>query len=175
MKKKLDETTITNELRGGSAFFPGAAANGQTTPQDTAAVASGVALPARATAVPATKLVQRATAQHPSAAPRPGSKQSTTRDTVPPYNHATTVAPHHDELIELLRGAVRHLGKETATYRLRPQEKKALSDIVYTYKGRGIRTSENEVVRIGVNWLVEDYRQHGAASVLALVLERLNQ
>lgn len=103
-------------------------------------------------------------------------------DTMMPRSHATTVPRNHDtavpsqedELIEAIRLAVRELGKEAATYRFTPDEKKALGDIIYAYKGRGIRTSENEITRIGVNYLIEDYRQNGANSLLATVLERLN-
>jgi hypothetical protein len=76
--------------------------------------------------------------------------------------------------LEAIRRAVKRLGKEAATYRFTVEEKKALSDIVYTYKDRGIRTSENEITRIAINCLVDDYRANGNNSTLAQVLELLN-
>jgi len=74
----------------------------------------------------------------------------------------------------MVRRAVKRLGKEAATYRFTQEEKRALADIVYVYKGRGIKTSENEVTRISLNYLLEDYRQNGKDSLLAQIIERLN-
>ena len=69
---------------------------------------------------------------------------------------------------------MKELGKEAATHRFTPAEKRAVADIIYTYKQRGIRTSENEITRIAVNWIVEDFKRHGEASALARVLKTLN-
>ena len=88
-------------------------------------------------------------------------------------NHDTVVSRYQDT-IEVIRKAVKELGKEAATYRFTQEEKRMLADIVYAYRGRGIRTSENEITRIAINALVEDYRQNGENSTLAKVLERLN-
>lgn len=101
-------------------------------------------------------------------------KGKTTNNTVIPSYHDTTIPLSQDEIIEIIRKAVKHLGKEAATYRFTLEEKKALSDIVYSYKGTGIRTSENELTRIAINFLVEDYRNNGENSILAKVIERLN-
>lgn len=96
-------------------------------------------------------------------------------NTLIPSYHDTAIPLNQDEFIEIIRKAVKHLGKEAATYRFTLEEKKALSDIVYSYKGTGIRTSENELTRIAINFLVEDYRNNGENSILAKVIERLNE
>jgi hypothetical protein len=77
-------------------------------------------------------------------------------------------------VVETIRKAVRHVGKEVSFVRLTPEEKRQLADIAYTYKSQGIKTSENEISRIGINWMLEDYQANGAQSVLALVLAALN-
>lgn len=94
--------------------------------------------------------------------------------TTTPRNHDTTTPPYQGDTIEAIRGAVKQLGKEAATHRFTQKEKKALADIVYRYKGEGVRTSENEITRISINFLVEDYQERGKDSILARVLERLN-
>jgi hypothetical protein len=96
------------------------------------------------------------------------------RDTKQPRHHATTTPRYHDTVIEMIRTAVKAFGKEAATHRFTPEEKKAIADIVYAYRQTGIRTSENEISRIGVNFLVEDYRKNGENSVLHKVLKALN-
>jgi hypothetical protein len=101
-------------------------------------------------------------------------KIKTINNTAIPSYHDTTIPLSQNEIIEIIRKAVKHLGKEAATYRFTLEEKKALSDIVYSYKGSGIRTSENELTRIAINFLVEDYRNNGENSILAKVIERLN-
>lgn len=102
-----------------------------------------------------------------------GVKKETKLTTILRY-HDTTQPSYQDELVETIRKAVKQLGKEAATYRFTQQEKKSLTDIVYTYKVEGLRTSENEITRISINLLVEDYRKNGKNSILSRVLERLN-
>lgn len=117
-----------------------------------------------------------------------GARRSETRPTNPPGNRATTVSRNHDtavdttvsdtpvdDALETVRRAVRTLGKEAATYRFTQAEKRALSGIVYAYKDRGIKTSENEITRIALNYLIDEYRRNNTSSILAQVLARLNQ
>lgn len=95
-------------------------------------------------------------------------------DTMKPRRHDTKVSPYKASLIEIVRKAVKDFGKEAATYRFTQEEKKILADIVYQYKGQGTKTSENQLTRIAVNFLAEDYKENGANSILARVIERLN-
>lgn len=81
---------------------------------------------------------------------------------------------YRDTSVETVRAAVKVFGKEAATHRFTVEEKKVIRDIVYAYEGRGIRTSENEISRIGVNFLIEDYRANGENSLLHKVLTALN-
>jgi hypothetical protein len=98
---------------------------------------------------------------------------SSKSDTVIPRHHDTTSS--ESDQLELIRQAVRQLGKEAATHRFTVEEKRALKDIEYSYGVRGVRTSENEITRIAVNHLIQDYRENGENSILAQVLERLNR
>lgn len=102
------------------------------------------------------------------------TEQPRNRDAMKPRNHATTVSRYHDTIIEAVRKAVKELGKEAATHRFTIEEKKALSDIIYTYKNRSIKTSENEITRIAVNYILSDYRESGKGSILNRVLQVLN-
>ncbi|MHB8645462.1 MAG: hypothetical protein ACYDAR_06705 [Thermomicrobiales bacterium] len=90
-------------------------------------------------------------------------------------NHNTMVSRYQEEMIAAIRGAVRVVGKEAATYRFSPDEKARVSDIIYTYKRQGIRTSENEISRIALNFIFQDYEENGELSVLARVLDALNK
>ena len=107
---------------------------------------------------------------------RPNTDQDSKHETVTPRHRGPTTPSSLDDsqVVETIRRAVHQLGKEDATYRFTSEEKKALADVVYTYGAADIKTSQNEITRIGINWLMEDYRANGAASVLARVLERLN-
>ena len=91
-----------------------------------------------------------------------------------PRNHDTT--PHDQEasIEEKVRKAVKQVGKEAATHRFTLEEKNMLTDIEYSYRRQGIRTSENEITRIAINYCVEEYRKNGENSLLAKVLKRLN-
>ena len=105
----------------------------------------------------------------------PKDEQPSNRDTTIPRHHDTTVSRYHDTIIELVRKAVKELGKEAATHRFTVSEKKSIADIIYTYKNQGVRTSENEIARIAVNFIIEDYKENGENSVLEKALRALNE
>jgi hypothetical protein len=163
MKKKLNVDSIQSELRGGSAFFPG--------------YKSPDSPPSRPE-----KVKQADAVEKPAKANTPIERPQTSADTVIPRHHDTTVSSNHDtitptpdtDIFEVVRKAVKQIGKEAATHRFTLEEKNLLADIEYTYKRRGIRTSENEITRIAINYIVEEYRQNGEESILAKILKRLN-
>lgn len=86
----------------------------------------------------------------------------------------STLAETPDNLVETIRKSVKQVGKDVIYVRLTSDEKVQLSDIVYTHKRQGTKTSENEIARIGLNSLVENYKANGETSVLAKVLAALN-
>ena len=88
--------------------------------------------------------------------------------------HAIKQAGYHDSIVELIRKAVRFVGKDPFFGRFTPEEKMILADIAYTYKRNGVKTSENEIARIAVNFIVSDYKDNGENSVLDRVLRALN-
>jgi uncharacterized protein YprB with RNaseH-like and TPR domain len=101
------------------------------------------------------------------------------RDTMTPRHHdtmqPTMVSRYQDTIVEVVRRAVKEFGKEAATHRFTLEEKKAIADILYAYRRQGIRTSENEITRIAVNFVVNDYRENGENSILDKVLKALNE
>ncbi len=168
MKKKLDTSGVLNELRGNSVFFP-------KKPQS--AIQEHVQVPP----APPSQVAQQP--QAPEAVKEPTIKrEQVTRDTVIPRHHDTMQPSNHDTTIpqpeavifEVVRKAVKQIGKEAATHRFTLDEKNLLADIEYTYKRQGIRTSENEITRIAINYFIEDYRQNGEQSLLAKLLKHLN-
>ena len=82
---------------------------------------------------------------------------------------------HHDVIVELIRKTVKVIGKEPSTHRLTLEEKKAITDVIYAYKSSGIKTSENEIARIAINFLVNDYKENGKNSILHKVLKALKE
>jgi hypothetical protein len=82
---------------------------------------------------------------------------------------------HHETTVEAIRKAIKEFGKEAATHRFTPEEKEAIADIVYAYKQRGIKTSENEITRIGVNFILQDHNENNKKSILDRVIKALNR
>ena len=103
------------------------------------------------------------------------TKTSRHHDVTTPRNHAIMTSRHHDVMIELIRKTVKLFGKEPSTHRLTLEEKKAITDIIYSYKNRGIKTNENEIARIAINFVINDYRQNGENSILHKVIRALNE
>jgi hypothetical protein len=172
-KKHLDESVIVNELKGSSLFF--------STKQEVPAPTTPPREPAPSQVEPAAgsqgsdgnRIVNREAAELIRNAP-PGpikgkKKEASEQDSY----QASTIAGYDDGLINDIRKTVKGLGKEVSFLRLTSEEKNQLVDIVYSYKRQGVKTSENEIHRIAINFLLEDYKANGEASMLARVIEAL--
>lgn len=175
MKKKLNIDSITNELEGASLFFT----KSITPPSVPEPIKVERPLPDSSTSAE-----PEAPKQKPEKVKKPKEPKSIkSDDTVTPRYHDTTVSRYqdtttpelHSVLIEQIRKAVKEFGKEAATHRFTVAEKKEIADLIYTYKNRGIKTSENEIARISVNFIVEDFKVNGENSVLHKILKALNE
>jgi hypothetical protein len=120
-------------------------------------------------AVPSTKPPKKKASQ-----PRPDTVIPRHHDTMTPSNHETMIPGEEQDIFETVRKSVKQIGKEAATHRFTLDEKNLLADIEYTYKRQSVRTSENEITRIAINYFIEDYRKNGEESLLAKILKRLN-
>lgn len=92
-----------------------------------------------------------------------------------PTNKGTSAhgqkALNTDALIDLIRRSLIQGNKEVASYRLSASEKDGLADVLYSLKKRGLKSSEIEVARIAINWLLNDYNSKDDESILIRVLE----
>jgi hypothetical protein len=104
----------------------------------------------------------------------PVSKHASNQESMQASNHASMQTGMKESIIESIRKAVKDSGKESATYRFTPEEKKALLELTFTYKIQGFKTSENELTRIAINFILEDHKQNGRNGVLEKVLQALN-
>jgi len=109
----------------------------------------------------------------PRATPSRRSARPNSNTSKPPSELASTLASVDASTVAAIRQAIKVPGREVSYVRVTPEEKADLADIVYTYKRQGQKTSENEINRIAINYLLLDYREHGQQSVLARVLAAL--
>ena len=107
--------------------------------------------------------------------PVPNNNGGQENDTVQDNHHDTMPPSNHDTSIELVRKAVKSVGKEAATYRLTKKEKQELLEIIFAYRLQGYKVSENEIARIAINYLIIDYKSNPMKSILRGVIEALNQ
>ncbi len=168
MTKKLNTDQIQSELAG-SAFFPHRVNVPEEQPQKAPQVSP---VSSENKSVPDSK-AQETIETNNRDAMIPGYHDITT-----PQYHDTgndTVIPQSDDdIFQIVRKAVKQIGKEPATQRLTLEEKQALMDIEYTYRRQGIKTSGNEIIRIATNYLIQEYKKNGEASILAKILKLLN-
>ncbi len=148
MKKTFDTTSLVNELRGQSVFFP--------TKED------------------ATKLDASTPTPPVESQPQQTTKRnlSNKQESLQASYHASTLAP--EELIEETRKILKLLGREVIYVRSTQEEKDQIGDIVYTLRRQGIKTSDNEICRIAINVVLAEYKTNGEQSVLAKVLKALH-
>ena len=106
--------------------------------------------------------------------PRHESMSPGSREPVIPRYPDTTTPEDTTELVGVIRRVVRVVGKEGATLRLTAEEKARLADVIYAYKRKGKRTSETEIIRIALNYVLTDLERNGDRSILSQVLEALD-
>jgi|GEM_PF-3270923 len=164
-KKKFEENNVINELKGSSLFFERQESHEAVveSSKDTPTLAV-LPLDAPREAIPS------------SSTPLDKTNSSASKgkeNSVQESNHASNLASYHDSTIAEIRGAVKVVGKEVSYFRLTSEEKTFLGEIVYTYKSKGIRVSENEINRIALNFLLADFKANNVASILSRVIEAL--
>ncbi len=108
----------------------------------------------------------------PSPTPTP-DKQADIEANMSASDTASTLASSSEEMVTAIRRVIRHSGKEVVYVRLTPEEKKKLARITFNYKERGQKTSDTEIGRIAVNYIINDYEQNAEQSLLAKVLDSL--
>ena len=133
------------------------------------------AVPAKPTEPTSSPVQQEAAEETPVKGNLIARKQPGSQSSMQSSKHASMHAEMPDSIIELIRKAVKDVGKESATYRFTPEEKKALLELTFTYKVQGCKTSENELARIAINFILEDHKHNGRNSILEKVLQALNE
>lgn len=171
MSKHLDENSIVNELKGGSVFFQRKENLPLPEPRPSGAVPTGKPQRQAAGSPQESPLKEKISPLPESSSKVPSSISGPDRTHV--AKNASMHARRVENVIEEIRKTVKVIGKSEVYVRLTPEEKSQLADIVYTYKRQGVKTSENEVSRIALNFLLADYQADGAASILAQVIEAL--
>jgi hypothetical protein len=95
-------------------------------------------------------------------------------DTTKPINHNISLS-YDEGLIDKLRSAVKQVGRIPTTSRFTEEEKRILDGVEYEYKMKNIRTSGNEIIRIAMNLILDDYHNNKGNSLLEKVLDSLNK
>ena len=93
----------------------------------------------------------------------------------PKESHAGMPPRQHASMVAAIHKALRSTGKEAATYRITRQEKATLIDIIYAYRRQNMRVSGNEIARIAINFLIQDYQANPNQSLLNEVLHALHE
>lgn len=103
------------------------------------------------------------------------AKNARTDATTHARTHASIDASLEDDLAESLYRKLQqkhHLSSYTFRFRLEELEDLTKLDTKLE-KSHPNKLSKNDLVRLGVNWLLEDYEQHGDTSMLARILARI--
>ena len=74
-------------------------------------------------------------------------------------------------MIANIEKAIRTIGKEVCTYRLTEKEKAALVDIIYHFRTQKVRLSENEIARIAINFIIQDFNSNKKDCILSRIIE----
>ena len=107
--------------------------------------------------------------------PNPASQQPSEPATMPPSAHGATraVEPPFDDsaLVRRLRDQLDEEHNLHYSYRFTREEIEALRDAVYELEAkRSLRVTRNDIVRLGLEWIINDYKTRGKDSLLVRVM-----
>jgi hypothetical protein len=182
-KKVLNTQSVINELKGQSAFFrQDAPLQSETVDPKPATVKASPKKPKKLAEAHGEKETPKPILnQVHSPINLPAEKKTdsvSSNDSNRASARASMLANIQDDTIETIRKTVKQVGKDTLFVRLTADEKHRVTSVVYAfnemYRGESRKTSENELGRIGINFLLEDYKANGEQSILAKVLAALN-
>jgi len=89
----------------------------------------------------------------------------------PLRKNESKLSRHHDAMIADIEKAIREIGKEVCTYRLTEKEKTSLVEIIYHYRMRKYRLSENEIARIAINFIIQDFNSNKKDCILSRIID----
>jgi len=175
MKKVLDTEKITNELRGASVFFP--AQNSQAEPSMVSPTQEEIKVRSdhQAEAHEETEVEARSAL---------GAVTPSRRHAVmPSRSHAVTPAQVQEHLLidrhkwgaERAVAALKLIGSEKGTMRLTSEERGKLKSTAFNYQTSGVNLSENEILRIALNYLLEEDEYPGSHSRLDQIITELKK
>jgi hypothetical protein len=102
-------------------------------------------------------------------------KQSRYQDIKISDKEASKPAVDDDSFAEKVRRVVKEVGKETSPLRVTPYENDLLEDVIHTLKrAHNIRTDKTQIVRVLLNYGLNDFLENKKTSILVQCLERLN-
>ncbi len=127
------------------------------------------------------KVLASQNADQPASRPadQPAGKQASLPASKPAPS-AFAPRPARDRLAEpvpgptprRLRELVRHEHPVAGTFRFTPDELDAVRDVSYELEvKRGLKVTRNDIVRLGLNNVIDDYRQRGDSSLLVEVFK----
>ena len=167
MKKKLNIDAIRNELEGSVFFHQGEV---HPTPPPSQPPIQPEPKPEQETT--SSSQVQKSLSEDQVFIHSSDSVQASEKASIHASKHASMLSSDID--LEVIRKTLKLVGKEVLYVRLTSEEKDEVTDIEYTYQRQGIKTSGNEIGRIGVNFLLADYKANGEQSILAKLLAALH-
>jgi hypothetical protein len=112
--------------------------------------------------------VRKRARTHAYRQPKPGSSRTK------PTRSRTDASVHARLVKELKERSLDRRHLSSFTFRFRAQELEALDRVTgEVNRGTHQKISKNDIVRLGLNWLLEDFDQNKRTSTLARVLTRI--
>lgn len=105
----------------------------------------------------------------------PGAPGALLDDSEETSGDDSVLASYQATIIPTIRKVVKTPGREVSFVRLSPEEKGELAEIIHTFRRQGRKTTENEINRIAINYLLEDFRRQQEGSLLARTLAALRE
>ena len=172
-KKHLNTTAISNELKGGaSLFFSKSPSTSQPTEQLEEPIIKQTELINRVEKTSESEIQNKPTISNPE---KPSPIISKTKEashdgsesTVKELNHDVTTSSLHEVNYRELKDIIENTETHNSSLRLTNEENYAVEDMVNELKrSLKVKTSLNEVVRLGLLYIIHDFKANREKSLI---------
>jgi hypothetical protein len=97
------------------------------------------------------------------------------RDTMASRRHDATTPKKFAVDEQKLAETLKEVGRERTSLRMTEDEKAGVAQIVYNLRAEGVKLSENDVFRVALNFVLEDYEFNTPNSLIESVLKKKEQ
>lgn len=82
------------------------------------------------------------------------------------------ISSNHDSMVLSVMGLIHEIGTEAITHRFSKREKQKILELMYKFRNKGVKISENLFVRISINYMLQNHEKFENQSIFSEIIKK---